>query len=125
MKNPLLNLALATLALAAPALALRAQDDADKPKVLTKAQLEARESRAKAAAARAQTRAKAKAEAKANALDINKATKEELIKGLGIQAASADAIIAKRPYKTKADLVVKGALPMATYQGLREKVAVK
>ena len=38
--------------------------------------------------------------------------------------AYADAIIAKRPFKTKADLVVKNAIPMDLYQTLRKQVKV-
>ncbi len=74
---------------------------------------------------RRQERAKAAAEAKAKAVDINRATKEELKKLPGMTDAYAAAIIAKRPYQTKADLVTKHALPLGIYQGMRKQVVVK
>ena len=89
---------------------------------LTKAEQEAR---AKAREKRVQARAKANAEALAKAVDINRATKDELMKILGLVPEAADTLIAKRPYKTKEDLVSKGALPMAAYRSLRKRVAVK
>jgi len=70
-------------------------------------------------------RIKAEIEARARAVDINRASKEELKKLRGITDAHADAIIAKRPYKTKADLVVKNAIPGWLYQSLRKQVAAK
>ncbi|MDR3683689.1 MAG: helix-hairpin-helix domain-containing protein [Geothrix sp.] len=70
-------------------------------------------------------RAKADAEARARALDINHASKAQLKKLPGITDAYADAIIAKRPYKTKADLVVLKAIPMDLYQTLHKLVAVR
>lgn len=73
----------------------------------------------------AQKRAKADAAARAKATDINRASREELLKLPGMTPAYADAVIAKRPYKVKADLVVKGAIPEALYLALRKQVAVK
>jgi competence protein ComEA len=87
------------------------------PKVLSEAQVKAKEKKRAA-------KAKAEAEAKAKALDINRASKAELKRLPGLTDAYADAIIAKRPYKTKADLVVKNAIPMDLYQTLRKQVKV-
>jgi DNA uptake protein ComE-like DNA-binding protein len=70
-------------------------------------------------------RAKADATAKARATDINHASKAELKKLPGMTDAYADAIIAHRPYKTKADLVVKKAIPLDLYQTFRKQVAVR
>jgi DNA uptake protein ComE-like DNA-binding protein len=102
----------------------RAQEDETPAprKPLPKAEQEAR---ARAREKRLQAKAKAKAEAEALAVDINRATKEELMKKLGLMPEAADSVIAKRPYKTKEDLVTKNALPMAAYQALRKRVAVK
>lgn len=72
-----------------------------------------------------QTRAKAKAEADARAVDINRATREELKKLPGISDAYAEAIIAKRPYKSKAELVTKNAIPKGIFQTLRKLVAAR
>lgn len=88
------------------------------PKALQDAKAKAREKRAKA-------KAKAEAEAKANAVDINRASLEELKKLPGINDAYAAAIVAKRPYHSKAELVTKNAIPMGTYQMLRKQVAAK
>ena len=83
------------------------------------------EAKAKARAKRLADKAKADAEAKAKAVDINRASKEELMKIPGITGPYADAIVAKRPYKSKADLVTKNAIPNGTYQGIRKLVAAK
>lgn len=80
--------------------------------------LKTRESKAKA-------KAKAKAEAQAKAVDLNHASKEELKKLPGVTDAFADAIIASRPYKSKADVVTKNAIPIGLYQSLRKKIAAK
>jgi DNA uptake protein ComE-like DNA-binding protein len=69
--------------------------------------------------------AKAAAEARARAVDLNHASRAALKKLPGITDAYADAIIAKRPYKSKADLVVKNVIPMDLYQALRKQVAAK
>jgi DNA uptake protein ComE-like DNA-binding protein len=57
-------------------------------------------------------------------VDINSASKEELMKLPGITAAYADRIIAKRPYPTKTYLVLRGALPHAVYTSLKGRIAV-
>jgi DNA uptake protein ComE-like DNA-binding protein len=82
------------------------------------------DAKVKASEKKAQARNKAAAEARARAVDVNHATKEELQKLPGITEALAAAIIAKRPYRTKADLVVKNAIPMDLYQTLRKQVKV-
>ena len=66
-----------------------------------------------------------KAAAEVKAVDINHASKAELKKLPGMTDAYADAIITKRPYKTKAELVIKNAIPMALFQTLRKQVAIK
>ena len=81
--------------------------------------------KAKALQKRRAAQAKAKADAEAKAIDINRASKAELKKLPGITDAYADAIIAKRPYKTKAELVTKNVLPMGVYQTIHEQVAAK
>jgi competence protein ComEA len=102
---------------------LAAQEDTATPKKpQPKAVLDAK---AKAREKKAKERAKAEAEAKAKAVDINRATKEELKKLPGITDAYADAIIAKRPYKSKAELVTKNAIPLGPYQIIRKQVAAK
>lgn len=98
------------------------EDDATPKKPLPKS---VQNAKAKAAARKAAARTKAEAEQKAKAVDINRASKAELKKVPGITDAYADAIIANRPYRTKADLVTKNVLPLGTYQSLRKQIAAK
>jgi competence protein ComEA len=67
---------------------------------------------------------KSKAAAKP-ALDINSATKEELEKVPGIGDATADKILAGRPFKSKSELVAKGIVTRAQYAKLRAHVTAK
>ncbi len=70
-------------------------------------------------------KAKADAEAKARAIDINHASREELKKLPGMTEAYVNLVIAARPYKSKAELVTKNAMPLDYYQTIRKLVAVK
>ena len=99
------------------------EDEAKAPKKPVPKALQ--EAKAKAREKKQQARAKADAEAKAKAVDINHASLDELKKIPGITDAYAAAIIAKRPYKSKADLVTKNAIPMGIYQSIRKQVAAK
>jgi DNA uptake protein ComE-like DNA-binding protein len=115
---------LSGLLLTAACSVLPAQEDESpakkpaKPKALQEAQ-------AKARAKRAEAKAKADAEAKAKAVDVNHATLEELKKLPGVTDAYAAGIIAKRPYKSKAELVSKDAIPNGLFQTIRKLVAAK
>ena len=84
-----------------------------------------REARARVREQRHKAKAKADAELLAKAVDINHASQTELMKLPGIPAKFAAAIIAKRPYKSKSELVTKKAIPQATYQGIRSLVVAK
>jgi DNA uptake protein ComE-like DNA-binding protein len=55
-------------------------------------------------------------------LDVNTASKEELKTLPGIFDAEADKIIAKRPYKSKAGLLVDAGLTGAQYFGIKDRV---
>jgi DNA uptake protein ComE-like DNA-binding protein len=102
---------------------LQAQDDSEAPKKgVPKA---VHEAKAKAVAKKAQAKAKAEAELRAKAVDINRATTDQLKKLPGITDAYAEAIIKNRPYHSKADLVTKNILPMGLFQTLRKQVAAK
>src|SRR5204863_478713 len=59
------------------------------------------------------------------AVDLNSASKEDLTKLPGIDDATADKIIAARPYKSKYDVVQKGIVNRATYAKLRGSVIAK
>ena len=66
------------------------------------------------------------AEKKAEAqLDINTASREDLVKLKGIGDARADAIIKGRPYKGKNELVDKKIVPENVYNDIKDKVIAK
>lgn len=56
-------------------------------------------------------------------VNINAATKEELMKLPGISEAEAAKIIAHRPYKSKAGLAVDAGLTGAQYFAIKDRVA--
>jgi DNA uptake protein ComE-like DNA-binding protein len=62
------------------------------------------------------------APAKSDKIDINTATKDELMAFKGIGDKYSDKIIAGRPYAKKDQLVSKNILPEATYKKLADKI---
>jgi DNA uptake protein ComE-like DNA-binding protein len=67
----------------------------------------------------------AKATAAPKIVDINSASKAELMKLPGIGTAEADKIIAGRPYLTKAHLVTHQVLPAWIYEGIKGQIMAK
>ena len=75
--------------------------------------------------AQAKTATVQKAAAKAELLDINTATKDQLIAIKGIGPAYADAIVKNRPYARKDELVSKKVIPQATYDKIKDLIIAK
>lgn len=58
-------------------------------------------------------------------LDINTASRDELMKLKGIGDARADAIIKGRPYKGKDELVEKKIVPENVYKDIKDHIIAK
>ena len=58
-------------------------------------------------------------------LDVNKATKEQLLSLPGINSERADRIIAGRPYSSASELVSRRAISQQEYENIKERVTAK
>ena len=80
---------------------------------------------AKPAEATAKKETAAKPAAKHELVDLNSATKEQLMSVPGIGDTYADKIIAGRPYKSKAELKSKNIVPASAYSKIASHVIAK
>ncbi|MEI6204229.1 MAG: helix-hairpin-helix domain-containing protein, partial [Enhydrobacter sp.] len=74
--------------------------------------------------AEAQTRAAPAAPA-ANQIDINSASRDDLMTLDGIGEVRADAIIRARPFKVKTELVERRLIPESLYEKIADKVMAR
>ena len=58
-------------------------------------------------------------------LDVNKATKDQLLSLPGINAERADRIVAGRPYSSSSDLVSRRVISQQEYDNIKDKVTAK
>jgi competence protein ComEA len=58
-------------------------------------------------------------------LDINSATREQLISLPGVSGTEADAVIAERPYDDPAQLVTRRILPKSEYDKIADRLTAK
>jgi competence protein ComEA len=58
-------------------------------------------------------------------LDLNTATKEQLLSLPGVTAAKADRVIAGRPYNAPGELVTRRIMPKTEYDKIADQVTAK
>jgi competence protein ComEA len=79
----------------------------------------------KAAPAKAHAAMKAAPAVAMPKCDINSASREDLMKLAGIGDATADKIVAGRPFKTKKDLLTKGLVTKSQYSKISGHIIAK
>lgn len=75
--------------------------------------------------ARAQTRPAPAASPPAPGIDLNSASRDELMSLEGIGEVKADAIIRARPFKAKTELVERRIVPEALYDRINARLTVR
>lgn len=56
--------------------------------------------------------------------DLNRCSREDLLRIPGLTEAMADRIVENRPYRHRLDLVARMVVPSGVYQAIREQVDV-
>jgi DNA uptake protein ComE-like DNA-binding protein len=64
-------------------------------------------------------------EGRGTVVDINQASMEELMKSLGLDAATADRIVEHRPYPSKIDLLGRMVVPQEIYNTIKNRISGK
>jgi len=62
--------------------------------------------------------------AASSAMNINKASANDLVLLLGLKQEEADRIISNRPYRVKGELVAKNVLPKETFDLIKDRISV-
>jgi len=83
-----------------------------------------RQPRKTAAAKKPKTPAKPKAKPYAERVDLNTATREQLLKVKGMTPAMADRILKDRPYKTNAELVKRSGFQRTQFDAIHPSIVV-
>lgn len=71
------------------------------------------------------SRSQANNKSEGQLLDLNSATKAQLINLPGIGEAYAQKIIDNRPYREKTDLIRRNIIPEASYREIQDRVIAK
>ena len=58
-------------------------------------------------------------------ININQASAEELVRSLGLDAATADRIVEHRPYPSKIDLLGRMVVPEQIYNTIKNRISYK
>ena len=121
MKN-LLTILLALAFAAAPIAAQTTQSQGDQSKSSMQSAGTATKSAAKDVGSATKSGTLAATDKVTGKIDINSASKDELMKLQGVGDAISAKIIASRPYKTKQDLLTRKIVNQSTYDKISDKI---
>lgn len=119
--NTVLTLLLAFAFAAAPAL-VQGQSLGDQTKGAAQSATSATENAAKDVGSATTSGTEAASDKVTRKVDINSASKEDLMKIHGIDDATSDKIIAGRPYKSRRDLLSRNIVDQATYNKIHTRI---